>query len=304
MRHTEIVPKDIVDELIRLAKLDPDWVEFVELGYPKYSAKLKQEVRTDLWKFVHTGADAFGLLAVSQWLVDGPKLFRPTPEQCAALEQVEVRIPLEDYAQPYPTLLIELPKGKYMPFTSVLCFLHSRPYFIGSLRSEDNKDDVITTVTRGHGVFMEESLQSFDDDCKNLSSSAGRALRVACNSCLALVHHGHHLSYLFPKEVERDQRLAKEDTERGERARGRLDLAVQVASFDQSVTLHRVQRGSWDGEPGCSGRSVSPHWRRGHWRMQAFGVDRSQRRRILIPPVLVRSDLFGGGTENTSVVYK
>ena len=35
-------------------------------------------------------------------------------------------------------------------------------------------------------------------------------------------------------------------------------------------------------------RSVSPHWRRGHFRMQAFGKNRAERKRIRIPPLWIR----------------
>lgn len=40
-----------------------------------------------------------------------------------------------------------------------------------------------------------------------------------------------------------------------------------------------------------SGRSVSPHWRRGHPRRQNFGPGLQQHRVIRIPPTLVRADL-------------
>jgi hypothetical protein len=38
------------------------------------------------------------------------------------------------------------------------------------------------------------------------------------------------------------------------------------------------------------GRELSAHWRRGHWRNQAFGLGRAQRRLIWIRPTLVRKD--------------
>ena len=92
-------------------------------------------------------------------------------------------------------------------------------------------------------------------------------MRIAVNSCLALTHYGNHLNYLFPKELERDRQLASEDSERGRRARARIKLAVQVASFSQEVCLHRVSsRVRHDGGP--TGSSKPCHWRSGHWAMQ------------------------------------
>ena len=52
---------------------------------------------------------------INYWLqvqvaVSGPKVFRPTLDQCLAMEQVAPRIPIGDYAQPYPVMLIDLPE--------------------------------------------------------------------------------------------------------------------------------------------------------------------------------------------------
>ena len=71
---------------------------------------------------------------------------------------------------------------------------------------------------------------------------AGRALRVAVNSCLALVNYGCHKEKLFPKQVENDRRLAQEKSERGEKARERLKLAVSVVCFNQEVVLHATEK--------------------------------------------------------------
>jgi hypothetical protein len=49
--------------------------------------------------------------------------------------------------------------------------------------------------------------------------------------------------------------------------------------------------------------SVRPHWRKGHWRKVAYGVGRTERRFVLIEPVLVRKDLLEGPGDCV-VVYK
>jgi hypothetical protein len=48
---------------------------------------------------------------------------------------------------------------------------------------------------------------------------------------------------------------------------------------------------------GHSDRSMRPHWRRGHYRPQAFGPGRTERRTVWIEPVLVRADRLAGGDE-------
>lgn len=301
MRPIDIVPKPMLDELLRLGRLDREWAVFEELEWPQYRCAPKYP--TWLTRINGNGADYFSQLAISTWLVDGPKVFRPTAEQCAALEQIEVRVSLEDYSQPYPALAVELPRELYDSYVCCVCFRHPRPYFIGCLFSRDHLHDITTTVARNDGEYMEKSLTSFEENCREDAPWASRVLRVACNACLALSHYGSHLNYLFPKEVDSDRRLARENSERGNRAKRRLSLAVQVASFDQEVVLHRTERKKWEGEPGCSGREMPPHWRRGHWRTQPCGIGRSQRKRILVPPVMVRADLFVGQPSNTEVTY-
>lgn len=44
-----------------------------------------------------------------------------------------------------------------------------------------------------------------------------------------------------------------------------------------------------------TGRELSAHWRRGHWRNQAVGPGRSERKLIWIRPTLVRKDRADGG---------
>lgn len=45
-----------------------------------------------------------------------------------------------------------------------------------------------------------------------------------------------------------------------------------------------------------SGGQVAPHWRRGHFRHQAHGPERSQRKLLWIKPILVHAEVIGGTT--------
>ena len=53
---------------------------------------------------------------------------------------------------------------------------------------------------------------------------------------------------------------------------------------------HDVERGGATG----AGGEVRPHWRRGHFRMQAHGPGFSQRKLIFVMPMLVRADRLVG----------
>lgn len=305
----DVCPRPMRGELLRLAKRDRNWVKWK--GLPdvpgeqpnRYTCEIQQN--TWLRKLWSSGADGFSMLALSLWLVDGPKIFRPTQEQCLALEQIEVRLELNEYAQPYPALLIDLP-GEYAPFLSVLC--HKDPAILNCcLVSQDHLHDITTTVAVD-GRPIEVSLQRYDDDCASLAAVSARALRIAINSCLALTNFGYQAELLYPKEAASDTRLARENTPRGERARDRLQTTPHLVTFTQEVILHHTEvRQASQESSEESRREVTSHWRRGHWAMQSYGPSHSLRKRILRKPVLVRADkLLSSGRDisNTITEYR
>jgi hypothetical protein len=286
--------------------MDRDWVQIRDITHEESEESLfSPYVRQETWiKYaMQTVADVTGMWATSIWLADGPKVFRPTLGQCLALENVELRIHFEDYAQPYPALMVDLPEGgDYDPFVNIICF-QSENLLIFNLKSRDSRDDITTTISRrkNRGV-IEESFARYDENCAGLQKIAARVLRVAANSCLALVGHETVTGYLFPEEVARDQRLAREQTERGERARQRLPLYTTLVAFKREVVLHKTEGGHSPGDP--TGREVGSHWRRGHYAMQPYGPGSSLRKRILRKPVLVREDKFLGETSDTTTVMR
>jgi hypothetical protein len=300
----EIVMSPLKEELLRLARLDRNWVEWKDLGEGRYCCEAKYPTWIKhLWTH---GADGFSMWALSACLVDGPKVFRPTREQVAALEQIEVRISLEDYAQPYPAVAVLLPE-RIGPFHTVVC--HQTDASAGKMLtcvslSEGHLDDITTTVAAGDSP-IEESLQRYDHECAAVAKECGLALRVAVNSCLALANFGCQAAALFPREVESDQRITrkKAGTDADRRARERLAVAPQLLTFAQEVSLRGPTEGKRErGEP--TGREVGCHWRRGHWRRQHYGAGNAEVKVVLIKPVLVRADRFLGDRADTEVTYK
>lgn len=297
MRPTDLYPREVIDELLRCARLDRKWVRF-EHG-PSLTYRAYTETDTWLRQTWFSGADAFAMLAGSVWLLNGPKVFIPTLEQQAALEQVELRLHVSDYSQPFSALLV---KVDIPPFIGVTCY-HDENLIVAVLHSVGHLNDITTTIVDKQVDFIETSVCRFDNDCKDSAPQASRALRVALNSCLALSNYGCHCNYLYPKEVARDQKsVAKDRGDHGKHALKRLALAVQRVSFDNVVHLHRTEGRQQTGE--TSGRSVGTHWRRGHWRSQHYGIGNTQVKQVLIAPVLVRADLFTGETSDTTTTYR
>jgi len=82
-----------------------------------------------------------------------------------------------------------------------------------------------------------------------------------------------------------------------------LRLAPQLYGFPQDIVLHTEERTVADA-PASGTEEDShrrPHWRRGHWKMHAFGPGLTQRKRLFIKPVLVNRHLLreGGGIPQT-----
>ena len=298
MTINDLVPKQIIDELVRLYKVNPNWITVKELGGNRYGATGK--IQSWILPLCVSGQDLFAFHSLSNWLGGGPKFFRPTIEQCQALENVDINLTLDHYSQPFPAILVSV---DYPPFIRVLVYHNQAERMLTAcLYSKKNENDIVTTIRTMDG-FIEESVRRFDEDCKEHAETASKALRVALNSCLILSNHEISTNYLYPKEFESDSRLAKEKTERGERARKRVQLAIQQIAFTQEVILHQVERAkSGSGNP--TGSERSSHWRRGHWAMQAHGVQHSLRKRIFRKPIMVREDLFIGSIENSQATYR
>jgi hypothetical protein len=49
------------------------------------------------------------LYVIARNLADGLKVFCPTAEECFALEEVEMRVPVSAYAQPFPSFAVQFP---------------------------------------------------------------------------------------------------------------------------------------------------------------------------------------------------
>jgi hypothetical protein len=263
----------------------------------------------------------------------GPKVFRPTLEQCLAMEQIAPRIPIADYAQPYPVMIVEFPEaftrqrasaadnqlyvGSHTPeFVLVgsppcdvatlwllVCFSSSTSRTFSSLASDATIEDGIVRV------YGEESYFPLDAPTPDERLVMAGLLRLGVNAMLLLMECGcRRLGPANESHYRRLQHhldLARKRAQRVAEAERQLRLATQLYGLDQHIVLHEEE---------SSGASVSaggvpnvhrrPHWRRGHWKMHACGPGRSLRKRILIKPVMVNKDLLASETTFTPTTYR
>lgn len=336
-RAYDLFPQQLIDEFLALCAVNRNWVEIettstednndgsyggykIWFNVPKLPP-LMEDIYKEQQSLPYGGSGVTGMvpqryrttandwtqfLACSRWLYDGPKVCRPCPERCEALQHIELRLRIDDLALPFPQLLVEFPPNTpgLAPFSSVMVSRvdgkNGDKLLVCCLFTPGHRDDVLSVVMdRPAPWVIDHSISTYGEECADLKDQARAALRVAINCCMMLTGS---LSHLLPVEVINDRRLARENSPRGRRARHRLSLAVQVASFNQELEFRRTEGSHPQGEP--TGRTLGPHWRRGHWRMQPCGTGRQDRKRILIPPVMVRRDLFVGNTSDTGVTYR
>ena len=151
-----IVPDELIAPLKILGKYD--WVRWTmtDKSPPTTSVEMRFPTDPALLNYPHVIAWIrrllptqslllFELYAQSKALAEGPKLLCPTAEQCEALEHVDVNVSFDDYVQPFPTFLLELPldyRRKLADRFQVECpqlfLIHhdARTKYIFSFRSE------------------------------------------------------------------------------------------------------------------------------------------------------------------------
>lgn len=260
----------------------------------------------------------------------GAKVFRPTAAECFALEEIEIRLPVAEYAQPFPTFAVEFPPeytaARRMRGTGLFIGVEQQYAPVGQIVSHDPGLGLIlaSTITDSAdetvlcGIVGDPASATMEDDLGRTLADAEpinedetavqkRCCRVAMNACLLLVDRGFRKAAADPA-AERASKELEQAKRRGaaaeEAARTRRRVIPTEYGFVQNVNVRRAVRGDVGGsEAGDEAtRRVSPHWRSAHWRMQPCGPGRSRTRRVLIPHVMVNRSRFAGEESGTLVV--
>jgi hypothetical protein len=265
---------------------------------------------------------------LSRTLAEGPKLFAFDALTCEALENFDLSVAAADYLQPFPSVVIELPEDytrkRVVPFDAgshapdfvivrhepeagcVLVTMHlTSQQVLTRLLKLDPARSLEETWEKGKRSWQAADTLSMTPEEEALG---GALSKMALNVCLLATAYGVTcLGPVNPSHFERLKRYAKLARKRG-RDVEKADLEVRMMpvryTFAQEVTLYRKEQADGQHEAGEGGWTVSPHWRRGHWRWQPCGAGRQERRRVAIPSVLVNGQLFVGSPADTVATYR
>jgi hypothetical protein len=254
---------------------------------------------------------------MSKMLADGPKVFAFDALTCEALENFELNVACTDYHQPFPSLVIELPKDyiekRVVPFERGT---HAPDF---AVVHHDPEKNVVMLIVRmsSHQVLtrllkldLAPTLEEVWDMGKRTwgpedslamtpeENALGTAIcKLALNVCLLGTTYGVKcIGPENPSHYERLKRYAKVARKKGRERVEQADIELLTHpmrfEFAEEVTVYSREPG--EERNGVGGWTVKPHWRRGHWRQQPCGPGRSERRRIAIPSVLVNGQLMVG----------
>lgn len=267
------------------------------------------------------------LYGLSKALASGPKLIRPTYEQCTALANCEANLPFADYEQPYPVVIVELPP-QWQHEQGEQLMQHQGdipggwtkpPKYVVAFHDKENgylRIDVVADAERGfdwynvisplhQGHTIEESLNAESPESGPDLDQALINERLAVNLCLMMTCYGVRDAGPLHLKTPKTRRKRAEKNREQERAK-MLARNVSLLEFNQKVMFFNQHESPVDEREGEIGTHASPrpHWRRGHFRRVPWGQGRAARKLVFIRPTLVSRRFFAGDIGDTTTTYE
>lgn len=263
------------------------------------------------------------IILMSKLMASGPKLFRPTVEMCESLMHVDPKVTFEQFQQPFPVMIYELPPQfiarRALP--KLIVAVHEpggsghHGYLLFRFQSgglsEPGVNYQVINRPQYSGKGLDELLQRLTPT-KPLERGPENyeltdiASRLAINLALSLTCYGTRVQWLDKKGHHRHLDMARsKDRHRREKGNRLLGTDIKLVEFHQDIIFREFEEPSdqqRNREHG--GGTVRPHFRRGHFRRQRFGPLRLQTKIVFIKPVLVRAVNFVGDVADTTVTYR
>jgi hypothetical protein len=230
---------------------------------------------------------AFAFFALAKTLKGGAKVINLPPKIARVFLAVDLNLTIEDYVQPYEAVGVVIPAATIGRKRDVIANLFWRPeigFVMGCFLGQSESNHF--NITPGMGKTIEEIL-SDPQFCSGMTASDQmenrNILRIAMNACLFAVERG-----VKPERVDRKARQRRNaKTKSGNAVHARV---IEIQNLDLFLKPSSQDEGGGEGIEHSEGRKQAMHRRRGHWKMQAFGPGRSQRRPIFVHSYMVHSD--------------
>jgi len=329
----------------------PEQVEIVKRTHPGEPVIIigEKELKSrppDFWQQLKRILDVlkidpigtFWYYTLSKSLAGGPKLFRPLPEQCEALQHSTASYSYDDYKQPYPVIILEIPPA-YGNTLKETYNIDDTPKFVLVHHDEEkkfinvsaffNRSNVITHVTPRREEFktIEDAIignrpNRNDGALAHLVAglndaefdAAENVQRLGVNFAMMMsLYSVKDYGPIDPQKYKQWQQEARAKrrgnlpTRRALEAQANLAASMNILRFDQKVEFYdEIVENAPEGEAmemDALKKSPRSHWRRGHFANQPFGPGLRERKIIFRKPVLVRAGAFFGDVKNTSVTY-
>jgi hypothetical protein len=134
---------------------------------------------------------------------------------------------------------------------------------------------------------------------------ASQILRIVANALIYIDQAGGEGRTRWPDDAPKGMLTKLEGAAKGSKQEKKLFSQLSsmgytpVRLFGEDIGHRAPVEGA-----GAIGRTVAAHWRRGHWRRQAFGPGRAERKLIRIRPVWVGAGSAGRGESEAGRAYQ
>lgn len=316
-----LIPRNLVEPLRILGKYN--WLHWKQIvsDHPCTQLDLRipsvpeLEEHVDFIALLHTlhrqaPDELWALFVQSKLISDGPKVLRPTAEQCEAVEHVDVNVSFDEYEQPFPVILVEVPEAFRRGLS--LRFGIPCPRFVMTFHDKISRY-IVSMCLFGPGEAGTFIVISPRPEWKNIEDALHLCLvddgpvvqlgevldRIAINFGLLLTRFGaKDCGPTDSKAYAKQQEIAQRKKGRkAERARRLLAATVNLLDFEQQVVF--CDKSPVSAESTGEGKGKRPHWRRGHFRRQSCGEGRSERKLIFVRPCFINAGLFNGDRADT-----
>lgn len=251
-------------------------------------------------------------------ILQRPRILKFDDVDFGILENIELKIPAAEYEQPFETVVIELPE-EYRKANTVTDPLFEKmdntqsvidaarkatmyPMFVSSTWRKDLKMLVLHIFLSSHDVYgcviggTEFDLEAQLVGCQNTFIKSlpildeerviyNRILRACLNASLFATTVQLESEPENPSHYERLKSAEGATTPNTDAWR-----RFKAHPFIYTSPSRVIEQAGNFTERGVGGWTVSPHWRKAHWRMQRCGVGLTETKRLLIAAVLVNGD--------------